>query len=191
MYSPRHHHHRRPKCHRSARTYFTFVCFVKTCNFSQRDDETHKLTNTFQAIHTSVVGDTVHKRALRVDIQSMHTTTLCIFVLLRIKGVSQALSLWAPSKTPNVHLRDTFWIGMGLLAINGLPKWAPFLMVCPAFSRSKKHECVKLRKTFKTPNESMRNACCLRHVFSRICFLLLEKYTLQKCFLFQNGPLLF
>ena len=52
----------------------------------------------------------------------------------------------------------------------GSQEMGPLFLVWPLFRESKKHERLKLRKSFETPNGSTRNACCLRHAFTRTCF---------------------
>ena len=95
-------------------------------------------------------------------------------------------SEWAP-------LVPTFWIGMGPLAIwvaqiEKLPfQMGPSLMVCAAFLESKKHECVKPRKTCKTPTGSTQNACCLQHVFYEYVSCLWKSAHYKSAFVFQNG----
>ena len=86
-----------------------------------------------------------------------------------VQGGQLALILWAPSTTRN----GPFWCPVG-----------PFFMVVDAFSGSKKHGVLKIRKSYKTPNGSTNNACCLKHVFS----LSKERCTSQNAAFVQNGP---
>ena len=73
-----------------------------------------------------------------------------------------ALSLWAPSKTRNGPLWE-FWRPSS-------KKWPPkcaFLpWSVPPFRGRRTNESLIIRKTFKTPNESTKHACCLKHVLS-------------------------
>ena len=66
-------------------------------------------------------------------------------------------------------LGSEWFLGNGPLQ-NGLF----FSQFVPPFGL-KKHDCVKLRKTFKTPYGSTKNPCCLKYVFSRMCVLPKEK----------------
>ena len=95
--------------------------------------------------------------------------------------------MWRPRAGP------TFWIGMGFWWIvvgpnskNGPPEC---LFFCSQFVPPfwvEKQECVKLRKTFTTNNESTKKCMLFKHVFTRFSFLPQEKCTLQKCFFSQN-----
>ena len=101
-----------------------------------------------------------------------------------VQGGRPALTLWAASATRNGPLwGPLFGSEWGLL---GILEWAPkmgsFFHGLIPFGRSKKHESLKTRKSYKTSHGSTENAWCPKHVFLGICFLLRARFTLQKCF---------
>ena len=79
-----------------------------------------------------------------------------------------------------------FQLGMVPLGIPEAPfdEWAlqvvPFFMFWSLFGGQKKHGILKIRTPHQTQCDPSKNACCLKHVFSRIRFSSKAKCTRQK-----------
>ena len=114
-----------------------------------------------------------------------------------------------------VHLKCAGWpAGPGdlspLKTRNALPFWPSFRSEWASLSgrsrRSNSSPSLRLapsgesestkvgvcKNHFKHPVDRPQNACCLRHGFTKMCFLTREKCTSQKCIYFRNfEPLIF
>ena len=72
------------------------------------------------------------------------------------------------------------------------PVLAPFSVGMGPFGRSGGSKFLAFEKPCKSHSGQTKNACCLIHIVSRICFSLKEKCTPQKCIFFEFfGPLIF
>ena len=61
-----------------------------------------------------------------------------------------------------------------------------FLCLSHPFWRFQNIKVGVCKKSFETPCGWTKNACCLRHGFTKMCFLYKAKCTLQKCIFFRN-----
>ena len=103
-----------------------------------------------------------------------------------VQGGWLVLILRAPSKTRK-------GVGTGPSVMFGAqnaewaPQMGPFFLVFAVFMGSKKTWTPENTNNIrKTRNELTKNACCLKHTFSRVCFSPKEKCTLQKSSLFAK-----
>ena len=67
---------------------------------------------------------------------------------------------------------------------------SPFLGFGLSIFGVKIHQSVSLQKTQETPSGSTKNACCLRHSFTKMCFLPKENVPTQNTYFFEISSLL-
>ena len=107
-------------------------------------------------------------------------------------GRDRACTGWPAGSGPLGLLQNSEWAHFfgsygpfrrfgGPISKRGLPEMNPFSWFGPALPGSKKHESLKQRQKYKTPNGPTEHACCLKHGCVRMCFSLEEKCTLKKC----------
>ena len=92
-----------------------------------------------------------------------------------------------------------FSVGMGPFGRSGRPKFrcgsqisSSLLGLSLPFWESKNIKVWSVQKSFLNTSGSTKNACCLRHCFTNVCFLPREKCTSEDAYLFEiSSSLLF
>ena len=77
-------------------------------------------------------------------------------------------------------------VGLGVRKFDARAKFRALCLVWAPHLGGKKTLSVSLQKTYVTPSGSTKNACHLRHCFTKMCFLPKENDSSQKCVFFRN-----